>query len=198
MATRAASSVSTVTDPPLITALFNDTRFAWVWLIVRVYLGYQWITSGLGKIGSPAWMQDGSAIRGFWERAVMIPEPPGRPAIAFDWYRGFLQFLIDGNHHEWFARLITVGELLVGIALILGAFTGIAAFFGAFMNWNFMMAGSASTSPVLFTLAILLVIAWKVAGWWGLDRFLLPLLGTPWKPHLAFLRRTQAPKVRTT
>jgi thiosulfate dehydrogenase (quinone) large subunit len=23
-------------------------------------------------------------------------------------------------------------------------------------------------------------MAWKVAGWWGLDRWLLPLLGTPW------------------
>ena len=28
--------------------------------------------------------------------------------------------------------------------------------------------------------ALLLILAWKVAGWWGLDRFLLPALGTPW------------------
>jgi thiosulfate dehydrogenase [quinone] large subunit len=72
------------------------------------------------------------------------------------------------------------------VALILGLFTGIAAFFGGFMNWNFMMAGSASTNPVLFTLSILLVLAWKTAGWWGLDRFLLPALGTLWQPGKAF------------
>ena len=42
------------------------------------------------------------------------------------------------------------------------------------------MAGSASTNGLLLMLAVLLVLAWKVAGWWGLDRWLLPLLGTPW------------------
>ena len=65
--------------------------------------------------------------------------------------------------------------------MILGAFTGIAAFIGGFMNWNFMMAGTASINPVLFTLSIFLMLAWKIAGWWGLDRFLIPALGTPWR-----------------
>jgi thiosulfate dehydrogenase [quinone] large subunit len=72
------------------------------------------------------------------------------------------------------------GELLVGIALILGAFTGIAAFAGSFMNWNFIMACTASTNGLMLTIAILLTLAWKVAGWYGLDRCLLTLLGTPW------------------
>jgi thiosulfate dehydrogenase (quinone) large subunit len=58
---------------------------------------------------------------------------------------------------------------------------GIAAFFGAFMNWNFLMAGTASTNPLLFVLALLLVLAWKVAGYIGLDCYLLPFLGTPWR-----------------
>ena len=57
---------------------------------------------------------------------------------------------------------------------------GISAFFGAMLNWNFIMAGAASTNAVLFTLAILLILAWKVAGYIGLDYWLLPWLGTPW------------------
>jgi thiosulfate dehydrogenase [quinone] large subunit len=69
----------------------------------------------------------------------------------------------------------------VGIALILGAFTGIVAFFGAFMNFNFMLAGSASTNPVLFLIAIGLMLAWKVSGLVGADAILLPLIGTPWR-----------------
>lgn len=177
-----------ITDPPVAQALFNNTRWAWLWLVVRLYLGYAWINSGLGKLANPAWVHTGEALRGFWERAVAIPEPPARPPIAFDWYRAFLQTLLDSGSYTWFAKLVTAGELLVGAALILGMFTGIAAFFGGFMNWNFMLAGSASTNPVLFVLAVFLVLAWKTAGWWGLDRWLLPLLGTPWKPGRLFSR----------
>jgi thiosulfate dehydrogenase (quinone) large subunit len=176
----------TITDPPVVQSMFSSTAWAWVWLVARLYLGYAWITSGFGKIDNPAWMQTGSALQGFWERAVMVPDAPARPAIAFDWYRMFIQFMLDGGHYTWFAPLVSIGELLVGIALILGAFTGIAAFFGGFMNWNFMMAGSASINPLLFTVSILLILAWKNAGWIGLDRYLLPLLGTPWRPGRLF------------
>ena len=41
--------------------------------------------------------------------------------------------------------------------------------------------GSGSTNPVLFTFGIGLMLAWKVAGYYGVDRYLLPALGTPWK-----------------
>lgn len=68
----------------------------------------------------------------------------------------------------------------MGLGLILGILTGFAAFFGAFMNMSFLLAGSASTNPVLFTLAIGLMLAWKVAGYYGVDRWLLPRLGVPW------------------
>lgn len=54
------------------------------------------------------------------------------------------------------------------------------------MNWNFMMAGTASTNPVMFAISAALMLAWKNAGWIGLDRFLLPLLGTPWQPGRVF------------
>ena len=48
--------------------------------------------------------------------------------------------------------------------------TGVAAFFGATMNMSFLLAGSASTNPVLFTLAIGLIVGWKIAGYYGVDR----------------------------
>jgi thiosulfate dehydrogenase [quinone] large subunit len=167
-----------IPDPPLAQALFQTTRFAWLWLAIRLYLGYSWLTSGWGKITNPAW-RTGGPLRGFWENAVSIPET-GRPPIAFDWYRNFIQFMLNNQWYEWFADLVMYGEILVGIALILGMFTGIAAFAGSFMNWNFIMAGAASTNGLMLTLAIFLILAWKVAGWIGLDRWLLPYLGTPW------------------
>ncbi len=183
MATQTWKQNNTITDPPVARALFSNTRWAWLWLVIRLYVGYTWLTSGLGKFTNPAWVQTGEALKGFWSRAVAIPEAPGRPLIAFDWYRTFIQSLLDSGSSVWFAKLVVAGEILIGIALLLGAFVGIAAFFGAFMNWNFMMAGTASINPVFFLLAILLVVAWKTAGWWGLDRWLLSLLETPWQPR---------------
>jgi thiosulfate dehydrogenase [quinone] large subunit len=35
-------------------------------------------------------------------------------------------------------------------------------------------------------MAIGLILAWKVAGYYGLDRWLLPMLGTPWQRGKAF------------
>jgi thiosulfate dehydrogenase [quinone] large subunit len=104
----------------------------------------------------------------------------GRPPIAFAWYREFLQSMIDAQVYTWFARVIAVSEVLIGVALIIGIFVGLTAFFAGFMNWNFIMAGSASVNGVFFGLAVLLVLAWKIAGYIGLDYFLLPRVGDLW------------------
>jgi thiosulfate dehydrogenase [quinone] large subunit len=168
-----------IEDPNFIKFLFNDARMSIIWLVIRVWLGYQWINAALHKISEPGWVETGASLKGFWTSAIAIPES-GRPAITFDWYRSFLQFLLDNEAYVWFAKLIAYGEFLVGVALIIGAFVGVAAFCGALMNFNFMLAGSASTNPVLFLMAILLLFAWKVAGFIGADYVLLNLIGTPW------------------
>lgn len=168
-----------IEEPAFVKTLFGDVRFSVIWLALRVWLGLQWLESGLGKFENPAWVQTGDALKGYWSNAILIPET-GRPAISFDWYREFLTFLLNTESYTWFARLVVYGEVLIGIGLIIGAFVGITAFFGAFMNWNFMMAGSASSNPMLFVIALLLIFAWKTAGYIGADFFLLRFLGTPW------------------
>jgi len=169
-----------VQDPPLVQKLLTDPRAGWLWLFIRLWLGWQWISSVLPKLSNPKWYETGEALKGFWLNAVKIPEQ-GRPSIAFDWYRSFIQFMLDTQSYTWFAKLVVAGELLIGVALIIGAFTGIAAFFGGFMNWNFMMAGSASTNPLLFAAAVVLILAWKVAGHVDAKYFLLRGIGTTWK-----------------
>ncbi|MPZ22076.1 MAG: DoxX family membrane protein [Dehalococcoidia bacterium] len=162
-----------------------------LWLLARLYLGWQWLHSGWSKVTGDGWLnQGGVALQGYWEAAVRVPEE-GRPTITYDWYRDFLQYMLDHEWYEWFAVVIATGEVIVGLMLIAGAFTAIAAFFGAFMNFNFLLAGSASTNPVLFVLALLLMGAWKTAGHIGVDRWLLPALGAPWSPGGLFRREAQ-------
>jgi len=169
-----------IEDPPIARFLFSDTRLAWLWTIIRVLIGISWLQAGLHKVSDAGWMQTGDALKGFWAGALAIPDG-GKSKIAFDWYRQFLQGLMDSGSYVWFAKLVAVGEVLVGVALIVGAFVGIVAFFGAFMNWNYIMAGTASTNPLLLVGAIALILAWKIAGYYGADYFLLRYLGTPWQ-----------------
>ena len=169
-----------VANPPAARFLFDDTRLAVVWLVIRVLTGLTWIEAAAHKLGDPAWMQTGEALKGFWTNAVKIP-PSGMPPITFDWYRSFIQTLLDNQSYVWFAKLVAVGETLVGVLLILGLFVGIAAFCGVFMNWNYLMAGSTSLNPILSVAALLLILAWKTAGYYGLDRFIVPRLGAAWE-----------------
>ena len=178
MATFVTRKGEMLQDPPLVQKLLGDPRAGWIWLLPRLWLGWQWIDASSHKIGNPAWVQTGEALKGFWASAVAVQ--PGHTAISFDWYRSFIQAMLDAQAYTWFAKLVAYGELLIGIALIVGAFTGIAAFIAGFMNWNFMMAGSASVNPLFFVVAVGLILAWKVAGNIGADRYLLRWLGTPW------------------
>jgi thiosulfate dehydrogenase [quinone] large subunit len=173
-----ASSVD-VEGPAFTRYLFSNTRAGLVWLPIRLFLGFEWLTAGWEKFTGHGWIDGGASLLGFWKNAVAVPQT-GHAAITFEWYRSFLQLLIDNGAQSWFAWLVTIGEMAVGLGLLLGALTGIAAFFGATLNMSFLLAGSSSVNPVMFAFAIGLILAWKVAGYYGVDRYLLPRLGVPW------------------
>lgn len=200
---RAATQIP---EPPIARFLFADTRMAWFWLIVRVYAGWQWFVAGYDKltgysidvgtfgkkVGSP-WVfssSTGTAMKGFIQGA--LAKSTGEHASVQGWYANFLSTFVIPNAGLW-AYLITFGELLVGLGLIVGALTGIAAVFGVTMNLNYLLAGTVSTNPILGFIGIFLILAWRVAGYYGVDRYLLPLLGTPWTGSLAKIQEERQP-----
>jgi thiosulfate dehydrogenase [quinone] large subunit len=186
-------TVSYIPPLPLARFLFTDTRMAWLWLLVRLYVGYEWLTAGwekltgrsitfetFGKVadGGP-WLltgHEGHSIHSFVNSALAHANG-AHPAVQ-TWYAAFLQHVVLPNATA-FAYLVSLGEFLVGMGLLLGAFTGVAALFGVFLNMNYMLAGSLSINPILVILGILLVLAWRISGYYGLDRWLLPLLLIP-------------------
>jgi len=187
-----------VPEPPIARFLFADTRMAWLWLIVRVYVGWQWLVAGIDKLtgysidpgtfgthAGNSWIftsHPGAALSGFLNGA--LAQTSGAHPAVQGWYGWFVQHIALPGAGV-FTYFVTFGEILVGIGLIFGVLTGIAAFFGLFMNLNFLLAGAVSINPIIGGLALFLVLAWRVAGYYGVDRYLLPLLGTPWTGSLA-------------
>ena len=138
-------------------------------MILRLYLGWEWLQAGWGKLGAAPWTggKAGATIAGFVNTA--FTKTGGQHPDVQGWYARFLKAAVQPYPVIW-SYLVVWGEILVGIALILGAFTGIAAFFGSFMSMNYLLAGTVSVNPILFAIATGLVLAWKTAGWIGLDR----------------------------
>jgi len=142
-------------------------KAAMFWTIVRIYLGIQWIEAGWHKITG------GFDSSGFLKGA--IAKASGDQPSVQGWYASFLEgFALPSS--GLFNFLIPWGEFFVGLGLILGTFTTIALIAGAFMNLNFMMAGTTSINPVLYTLAVILLFVGPAAYRWGVDYFLLPRL----------------------
>lgn len=192
MAENVANHRVLIPEPPIAQFLFSDTRLAPFWLIVRLYTGYEWLQAGLEKLGNPVWTgsKAGAAVTGFVSGA--LKKTTGEHPDVTGWYASFLQAVVL-PHAAFWSWLVTLGEIAVGIGLILGLFTGIAAFFGGFMNANYLLAGTVSTNPLLFIFATWLVLAWRVAGYWGLDYFVLPAVGVPGYPGKLFRRNPPSP-----
>ena len=169
-----------IEEPKLALFILQSPRFAWFWLVVRVYVGWQWLTAGWQKVHDAAWFGShaGGALAGF-VHAALSKMGTAHPDVQ-NWYGWFLGHVVLPHPLFW-SNLIAGGELLVGIALVLGIFSGFAAFFGSFMNLNYLLAGTVSTNPILLVLAIAIILAWRVAGFYGVDYWLLPAIGTPWR-----------------
>ncbi|MFN8512702.1 MAG: DoxX family membrane protein [Chloroflexia bacterium] len=121
-----------VPQPAISRFLFHDTRAAALWLVARFYVGFQWLEAGFHKVtdANGAWDYGNGAENNQATGRARWLSADRQPQISYDWYRTFLQTLIDNGAQTWFAPLIAWGEVLVGIGLIVGGLVGIAAFFG--------------------------------------------------------------------
>lgn len=196
-----------IEEPPAARWLFASSAAAKIWLVARIWLGWEWLQSGWGKVfgGNITWRvwdwgddaysvtgdanvgwvrgddetEVGDSVAAFADRAIEGADGP-HPDVAYSWYVSFLEWISD-TAHPVMGPMVAIGEVIIGVALILGAFVGIAAFLGALLNFSFVFAGSAGVNPAMIVVAGLLILAWRNAGWYGLDRFLLPRMGTPWQ-----------------
>jgi len=155
--------------------LFRSSAASLIWLVVRVVLGYWWLNAGYQKIwGSERaafWFGGGAGVKGF-ATAGVLGSSTGKGGASYGWWAGFLHNFVIPNA-SWIAKLIALGEFAIGIALILGLLTGLAALAALLLNLIYMFTGSAGVNPAYAILSMGLILGWRNAGLLGLDRFAL-------------------------
>jgi thiosulfate dehydrogenase [quinone] large subunit len=171
-------------EPAIGKFFLGSSGAAGLWFVLRMNVGAQWLLAGWEKVQDPTWGASGTSLKGFVSGA--LAKTGGAHPSVQGWYGNFLHDFVLPNA-GLFSFLVTWGELAVGLGILLGALTGIAAGFGVLMNLNYLLSGTVSINPVLGMFGLFLCFAWRAAGQIGLDRWLLPALGLPWKPGTIFV-----------
>lgn len=146
-------------------------KWSWIWLVIRLYLGYQWLMAGWHKL------VDGFDATGYLKGAIAKAQPAaeGAKPVVQAWWAAFLEKFALPNV-GLFNFLVPVGEFLVGLALIVGFATIFAATMGMVMNFAFLLSGTISTNPNYLILEFILVaLGGAYAGYLGVDYWFRPL-----------------------
>nr|WP_200966199.1 DoxX family protein [Insulibacter thermoxylanivorax] len=152
----------------MVKFLRENIYAAGILLILRVYLGWSWLTAGWNKLIG------GFNAEGYLKNVIANPVMKGDEVI-YPTYTAFLEHFALPNV-KLINFLIPVGEFLVGLGLILGALTAAAAFFGLLMNFMFLFAGTISTNPWMVLIGGIIFMAGHHAGRFGIDYYLMPFL----------------------
>jgi len=162
-----------------MTEYFKGAKGSWIWLVIRLYVGYQWLHAGWGKLTG------GFDASGFLKGAIAksIPAADGTKPVVQAWWGAFLENFALPNV-GLFNFLVPIGEFLVGVALILGFATIFAATMGMVMNFSFILSGTISSNPNLLILEFVLVaLGGAYAGYLGVDYWFRPM----WRSWIARL-----------
>jgi thiosulfate dehydrogenase [quinone] large subunit len=132
------------------------------WTAMRVWLGIMWIQAGKAKLWgaeSAGFMHNnGAGVAGFAAH--------GTP--AYTWWGTFLHSFVVPNS-GWIAVLVAVAEFAIGVALVLGLFTRLAALGSLLLLFTYVMSGTASVCAFYALFAIVILTMWKTSSWLGAD-----------------------------
>ncbi len=117
----------------------KQRTYLWYLAVLRIYVGYYLFFQGIGKYQR-------NFPKGDW-----IGRQIGDIASLdlYPWYKTFLQRYVVPQS-ELFGYLVMIGEIAVGVCLLLGLFTRLSAFVGMIMLSNYYLGpGTASGGAML-------------------------------------------------
>jgi thiosulfate dehydrogenase [quinone] large subunit len=177
-------------------SILRDRRGGMVWLAARLWVGWTFLNASWGKITGDGWFNSTAAIDGYLKHAASSESTTGAHAPVATWFAALINHVflpIDG----FLSYFVPICEFALGIGLIFGALSTLAAFFGGLLVLLFMLSGTLSTgvNPFMLSLQVLLLGAGAAAYVYGVDRYLLPALGALWRK---VTRRPRSPQAERT
>jgi len=156
------SNPSELTTPRALQWLGRSKAMAIVWTAMRVWLGIMWIQAGVAKLWgaeNPAFLHNnGAGVAGFAAHGVP----------AYSWWGSFMHGFVVPNA-GWIGVLVAVAEFAIGVALVLGLFTPIAALGSLLLLFTYVMSGTASVCAFYALFSVVLLATWRTSGWIGID-----------------------------
>lgn len=132
------------------------------WTAMRVWLGIMWIQAGAAKLfgaeNAGFLHNGGAAVAGYAAHGVP----------AYTWWGSFLHNFVVPNA-GWIAILVAVSEYVIGIALVAGFFTRIAALGSLALVFTYVMSGTASVNAWYALFAVVMLTMWRTSSWLGVD-----------------------------
>lgn len=153
----------------------QPARTGWGWLLIRIFVGYQFLAAGLEKMVDDSWVggNAGAGLTTFLQGA--LSKATGAQPEVQSWYATLIKQVFLPNATA-FSYLVTFGELLVGFALIFGVLSKFSAFWGSVMNLAFLLAGTSANNPLMVVLEVAMIFGGAGVGYYGADYYLLPML----------------------
>jgi thiosulfate dehydrogenase (quinone) large subunit len=150
------------TSLPVWEALKSSRLAAPVWTAMRVWLGVMWIQAGSAKL----WGAEAAAFLHNKGAGVAAFAAHGVP--AYSWWGSFLHGFVVPNAGA-IGVLVAVSEFAIGVALVAGLFTRVAALGSLALLFTYVMSGTASVSAFYALFAVVILVMWRTAGWIGVD-----------------------------
>lgn len=147
----------------LLTWPFRSLLSSPVWLVLRLYLASVWLQFGIAKIRG-GWL-DGDGLHG-----LLSAVAAGQTPAPFPFYARIAELLVQTEMDRVLSIVMPFAELAVGLAFLTGVLIVPAAIGAILLNLNLILSGVASLhfDGRIIALQVLLLLAWRVAGYLGL------------------------------
>jgi len=156
------------------------------WLVpLRIFLGYSWLQEGLAKL-SENWLNtpllagkqpdllSGASVTETGEKVFRIVS-----SHTPFWYEWIAENIVIPNA-LFFQAMIVLGEIAIGIALITGSFTFIAALAALALNINFILSTGLYPEDWWFIPAAIAMLS-GAGRTFGADYYIMPYLMRQWR-----------------